>query len=268
MLIKCNSFYAYSLTNVLRLCYKLLKETKNKNMDILSSLAIIALAALIHASFQLSVSVLTLLSGHSIVAKHSQAKVLRLSSSFVFGVGVMTILLLSFLSLIFLNAFNGNTPDIAWAMVCGLLVGVSLAVWLFYYRRQSGTSLWVPRPMADYLNERTKATTRSAEAFGLGLSSVIGELVFIIAPLAVSALVLIQLPAVWQLVGIAVYAVISMLSLVAIWILIGGGHKLSAIQKWREDNKYFMQFAAGAGLLILGFFTYVTEVIGRSIGGL
>jgi hypothetical protein len=237
-------------------------------MDIVSSLAIIALAALIHTSFQLSVSVLTLLNGHSIVAKHSQAKVLRLTSSFVFGVGVMTILLLSFLSIVFLDAFNGNTPNIAWAMVCGLLLGVGLAVWLFYYRRQKGTSLWVPRPMAEYLNERTKATTHSSEAFSLGLSSVIGELVFIIAPLAVSALVLIQLPAVWQLVGIGVYAVISMLSLVVIWALIGGGHKLSDIQKWRENNKYFMQFAAGSGLLILGFFTYVTEVIGRSIGGI
>ncbi len=237
-------------------------------MDIVSSLAIIALAALIHTSFQLSVSVLTLLNGHSIVAKHSQAKVLRLTTSFVFGAFVMTILLLSFISIIFLDSFTSGTPNIAWAMICGLLVGVGLAVWLFYYRRQKGTSLWIPRPMANYLNERTKATTHSAEAFNLGLGSVIGELVFIIAPLTVSALVLIQLPAVWQLAGIGLYAVISMLSLVVVWVLIGGGHKLSAIQKWREDNKYFMQFAAGAGLLILGFFTYVTEVIGRSVGGL
>jgi hypothetical protein len=237
-------------------------------MDIVSSLAIIALAALIHTSFQLSVSVLTLLNGHSIVAKHSHTKVLSLTSSFVFGVGVMTVLLLSFLSIVFLDAFNGNTPNIVWAMACGLLLGVGLAVWLFYYRRQKGTSLWVPRPMAEYLNERTKATTHSSEAFSLGLSSVIGELVFIIAPLAVSALVLIQLPAVWQLVGIGLYAVISMLSLVVIWALIGGGHKLSAIQKWRENNKYFMQFAGGSGLLILAFFTYVTEVIGHSIGGI
>ena len=245
-----------------------LKETKNKNMDILSSLAIIALAALIHASFQLSVSVLTLLNGHSIIAKHSQAKVLRLTTSFVFGVAVMTVLLLSFISIIFLDSFRGGIPSIVWAMACGLLVGVSLAVWLFYYRRQKGTSLWIPRPIANYLNERTKATTRSAEAFSLGLTSVIGELIFIIAPLVISALVLIQLSPGWQLVGIGLYTIISMLSLVAVWALLGGGHKLSAIQKWREDNKYFMQFAAGAGLLILSFYTYVTEVIGHSIGGL
>lgn len=62
-------------------------------MDIASSLAIVTLAALIHASFQVSVSVLTLLSGHSIGAKHSQARVLRLTFGYVVGVAVMTLTL-------------------------------------------------------------------------------------------------------------------------------------------------------------------------------
>ena len=44
-------------------------------------------------------------------------------------------------------------------------------------------------------------------------------------------------------------------------MLIGGGHKLSRIQKWREDNKRFMQFAAGSALLVLGFYMYVNEVV-------
>ena len=237
-------------------------------MDIASSLAIIALAALIHASFQLSVSVLTLLSGHSIVAKHSQAKVMRLTTSFVIGVGIMTILLLSFVSIVLLDSLKGQTPEIIWSMACGLLFGVGVAVWLFYYRRGKGTTLWVPRPIANYLTERTRATKDSAEAFGLGMTSVIGELVFIIAPIIISALVLVQLPAIWQLVGIGLYGIVSMLSLIVVWVMIGSGHKLSGIQKWRENNKYFMQFAAGSGLLILGFYTYVNEVIGRMIGGL
>jgi len=236
-------------------------------MNIASSLAIVALAALIHASFQLSVSVLTLLGGHAIGAKQSQAKVLRLTTSYTFGAGVMTLLLLSFVSLVLLHVFGGNTPQIVWAIGCGLLLGVGVAVWLFYYRRTKGTSLWIPRPIASYLHERTKATTRSAEAFSLGMTSVIGELVFIIAPIAISALVLVQLPPLWQLAGIAIYSVISLLSLTIVWVLIGSGHKLSRIQEWRESNKYFMQFAAGSGLVILGFYVYVVEVLGSTVGG-
>lgn len=237
-------------------------------MDITSSLAIVALAALIHASFQLSVSVLTLLSGHAIGAKHTQAKVMRLTTAFVFGSGVMTILLLSFVSLVLLHIFGGNTPLIVWAISCGLLFGVGVAVWMFYYRREKGTSLWIPRSIAGYLNERIKATSRSAEAFGLGLTSVIGELIFIIAPIVISALVLIQLPPLCQLAGIAIYTVISLLSLTTVWVLIGSGHKLSRIQEWRESNKYFLQFSAGSGLVILGFYVYVSQVLGSAIGGL
>ncbi|MFZ2126089.1 MAG: hypothetical protein WAV04_01090 [Candidatus Microsaccharimonas sp.] len=230
-------------------------------MDIASSLAIVTLAALIHASFQLSVSVLTLLSGHAIGTNQSQKKVLRLSFSFVSGAGVMTLLVLSFFSLVILHVFGPNTPLIVWAIACGLLVGVGLAVWFFYYRRSKGTSLWVPRSFAKHLSDRSKETKHSAEAFSLGLTSVISELLFIAAPMVISALVLVQLPGMWQLVGIAIYAVVSLMTLFSIAVLIGSGHKLSSIQRWREANKHFLQFAAGGALAILGFFVYVCKIL-------
>jgi hypothetical protein len=235
-------------------------------MGIPISLAIIALAALIHASFQLSISVLTLLSAHTIGAKRSQARLLRLTTSFVFGAGLMTLLLLSFTSLVLLNIFGLKTPQIVWALACGLAVGVAVSIWLFYYRHEKGTMLWIPRGIAKYLTDRTEATKLSAEAFGLGLSSVIGEILFIIAPLVISALVLIQLPYSWQLVGIAIYTIISLFSLIIVWISICGGHSLSRIQKWRESNKYFLQFASGAGLIVLGFFVYINEIVACTVG--
>ena len=237
-------------------------------MDIASSLAIIAFAALIHASFQLSISVLTLLSSHAIGAKRSHAKLLRLTSSFVFGAGLMTVLLLSFTSLVLLDLLGTNAPQIVWAASCGLLIGVAVSVWLFYYRHEKGTTLWIPRGVANYLTERTKSTKLSAESFGLGLSSVIGEILFIIAPLFMASLVLIQLPSSWQLIGIVIYTVISMISLIIVWALIGSGHTLGQIQKWRESNKYFLQFTAGAGLVVLGCFVYVYEILGSTIGGI
>jgi hypothetical protein len=163
--------------------------------------------------------------------------------------------------------FYGNiTPQVVWAAVCGLLVAVAVCIWLFYYRHDKGTALWIPKSFAVYLNDRTKATKRSAEAFGLGLSSVFGELLFIIAPLLISALVLIQLPSAWQLAGIAIYTVISMFSLLIVWVLIGSGHSLGKIQKWRESNKYFLQFVSGAGLIVLVLFVYAVEIVGNTVG--
>ncbi|RWZ78283.1 MAG: hypothetical protein EOT05_00765 [Candidatus Microsaccharimonas sossegonensis] len=237
-------------------------------MDIASSLAIVTLAALIHASFQLSISVLTLLSGHAIGAKHSQARIMRLTFGFVSGAGVMTLLALSFISLIFLRVFGRDAPELIWAIACGLLIGVGLAVWIFYYRHEKGTSLWIPRSFARHLSDRSKATKSAAEAFSLGLTSVISEILFIGAPMIISALVLIQLPGYWQLVGIAIYTIISLFTLFSVWVLIGSGHKLSSIQKWREDNKGFLQFAAGGALAVLGFFVYVYEITSTASGAL
>ena len=237
-------------------------------MDIITSLAIIALAALIHASFQLSVSMLTLLSSHTIGAKKSHKKLLHLTSSYILGAIFMTLLLLSFTTLVFYNFFGSNPPQIIWAAICGLLLGVAASVWLFYYRREKGTMLWIPRSIAKYLTERTKAVTIGAEAFGLGLSSIIGELLFIIAPIALSALVVSQLPPLWQLVGLAVYIFISAIPLFIVWVSVGSGHSLSRIQKWRETNKYFLQFTAAVGLIVLGFFVYVNEILSVLIGKL
>lgn len=238
-------------------------------MDILTSLSIVAFAALIHASFQLSVSVLTLLGGHAIGAKKSHARVLRLTTSYTVGAAIMTLLVLAFTALIFLHVFGPATPLIVWALVSGLVLGIGIAVWLFYYKPGTqGTELWIPRALAKFLTERSKKTHQGAEAFSLGLTSVIAELVFIIPTIAIAALVLIDLPPVWQLAGIGIYTVISLLGLIIVWALIGSGRSLARIQKWRTENKRFLQFSAGSALIALGFFVYVNKILAAATGTL
>ena len=208
---------------------------------------------------------LTLLSGHAIGSKTAHTKLLRLTNAFTLGVALMTMLLLSFFALVIQYAFQAPIPAIAWVASCGLLLGLGLAVWIFYYRKEAGTSLWIPRNLARYLSDRTKATKQSGEAFSLGMTSVIGELIFIFTPIAVSALVLVELDTAMQLLGIFIYIFISLLPLLLVNGLIGSGHKLSQIQKWREANKRFLQFSAGAGLLILGFYLYIDKVVAISV---
>ncbi len=234
-------------------------------MDIISSLSILALAGLIQTSFQLSVSVLSLISGHALGSKHSHERVLVLSTSFVIGALTMTLLLLSSLSLILLNVFVYEIPPIAWSAVCGLMFSVGIAIWIFYYRREEGTSTWVPRPVATYLTDRTKSTKSGIEAFALGMISILGELIFIIAPLLLASMVIINMAPAWQLAGVATYTIFSILSLLIIWVAVGSGHKVSKIQKWREKNKYFLQFVAGGGLIVMCFFIYTYEVLSGTV---
>jgi len=65
-----------------------------------------------------------------------------------------------------MQIFQGVIPEYLWSIVCGILLGLAIAVWLFYYRREKGTSLWIPRDFAEYLTNRTKSTKTIAEAFG------------------------------------------------------------------------------------------------------
>ena len=231
------------------------------NIDILIPLALVALAAIIHASFQLSVSVLTLLSGHALGRKTAHMRLLRLAGGFIAGAGVMTLLLLSTSAYTLSILLPLHTPMVIWAIAAGAVIGLGVSVWMFYYRGHKGTSLWIPRGFADYLSGRAKSSKAASETFGLGLTSVMAELLFIFAPVLVASLILIRLSPELQLAGIVLYTAISLLPLLIVGSLIGGGHKLRVIQRWRETNKRFLQFAAGSGLFILGTYVYVEYVI-------
>lgn len=229
-------------------------------MDTFTAFAVIALAALIHASFQLSISVVTLLSGHSTGKRDNPRKTLRLVGAFLLG-AMTTTALLAFTALYLADTWAAWRDNVAvWTVICGILVGVGFAVWIFYYRH-SGTSLWIPRAFARFLDKRVRSTTLGAEAFSLGLTTVIAELPFIVAPLAAAAFTAHTLPPALQLYGALGYIVVASLSLCVVVILIGSGHNISHIQRWREHNKRFLQFAAGAGLIVLGGFLYASQVI-------
>jgi hypothetical protein len=101
----------------------------------------------------------------------------------------------------------------------------------------------------------------SAEAFSLGVTSVFTELLFIITPAVAAAFAIISLPTSLQLIGASVYVLIASLSIVLVVAFIGSGHNISRLQRWREANKRFLQFAGGSALIVLAFFLYINVVI-------
>ena len=231
-------------------------------MDYSTPFGIIALAALIHASFQLGVSMMTLLSGHSLSKQRSGRRTLGLIVCFFCGAVVMTLLIVSLLAYVITHVWAPDLPSQVWTVAASLLLGLGVVVWAVYYRpRNKGTELWLPRSMARFLQARTKATHDGAEAFSLGLVSVLAEFLFILPPSFAAALAITSLPSVWQLPGLALYALIASLGLGIVVVLVGSGRRISTIQRWRETHKGFLQFTAGGGLIVLGFFIYVTYAV-------
>lgn len=234
-------------------------------MNTLTAFSVIALAALIHASFQLGVSMITLLSGHSTGKKLAARRTLRLVGAFLLGTLVMTTLIISTLSYIADVLFRNHAPSIVWGVLAAAMLVVGLATWVYYYRRGPGTLLWVPRSLARFLSQRIHTTKLSAEAFSLGLTSVITEILFIITPATAAAFAIIALPTELQLVGAAVYVAVASLGMLFVTVFIGSGHNISHLQRWREANKRFLQFAGGCALIVLAFYLYANLVIDPAV---
>ena len=230
-------------------------------MDILTSFAIIGLGGLIHASFHLSISVLTLLSGHTLSRERSHLKLVKLAGALTFGAIAATILLFCTFAFSFETFSDFEISRMIWAVLIGLSIGSAISVWVFYYKRNSrknhGTEMWIPRGFAKFLNKRTQKTRHSAEAFSLGVSSVLSEILFIFTPISAATLASVTLTPSWQFVAVVFYTTIANLPLFVIFCLISGGHSLPRIQIWRENNKRFLQFSAGVGLLVLAFVIFM-----------
>lgn len=225
-------------------------------------LYIIAFAGLLHASFQLGVSLLTLLSGHSLGSGRSYRRLMQLNFAYLAGASLVTILLFAGLAYGTLLLARGELT-LLWYTLSVLNVSIGLTVIIFYYRRSQGTGLWIPRHMAEYLTDRTKKTKKGAEAFTLGAGSVLAEVPFLIGPIGIAVLYsLTSGGANLQLAHFVFYIIIGLFPLITIVSMVGAGHKISTIQKWREENKLFLQYCAGIGLVILGVFTFVDKVLG------
>lgn len=234
-------------------------------MITVSPIFIIAFAGLLHASFQLGVALLTLLSGHSLGSHRSFRNLMRLNFAYLLGACGVTVLLFSAFGYLALLG-TGQFVQIEWLVLSVLNITIGLSVMLFYYRRSKGTGLWIPNSMAKYLTKRVKETDNDAEAFTLGAGSVLAELPFIVGPLSVAVLYSLSLDtADMQALALLTYCLIALSPLFAIVALVGAGHKISHIQKWREDNKLFLQYCAGSGLIILGAFVFIDKFLGGSL---
>jgi cytochrome c biogenesis protein CcdA len=115
------------------------------------------------------------------------------------------------------------------------------------------------------LYARTKATRRTFEAFILGIGAIVAELIFIVAPLLIAGNLAAELSGWRQISAIGVYLVIAILPLLILFITNLGRRKISVFQKWREDNKKFLQVAAGALLIVLGFYLLAYKVLGVTV---
>lgn len=225
----------------------------------LPMLLILLGAVFVHACFQLSVSVLTLLSSHTIGRRLPHHRLLSLSFWYVLGV-ITAITGLLLVAIAFERTLAATDARVAAILTLSILPVVALLTVLFYYRRGKGTQLWLPRPAAEYITTRAKKTRSSVESFALGMTTVVVELPFAIAPLAIAAFTLHGFASQKWLGLSLLYAVVVALPLIFVGLYLAGGHKVSAVQRWREESKDFLKWASAAALVLLTLYLAVLQM--------
>lgn len=228
----------------------------------LTALLVMGAAGIIHAMMQLGVSVLTLLSGHSLGKKSAHARLLRLNFSYITGAALASALVLSGGALLANSIFFALRFDFLLIGTVILSLISALSILRFYYRKSPGTLLWIPRSLAEYLSDRAKKTKNSFEAGALGAMTVVMELPFTFPLFAIVSIFFLFLMPDHRLLAIIGYATLTVLPLLVITVMIGAGHRLSTIQRWREQNKHFLQYASSFGLISLALFIYFYFVKG------
>lgn len=226
------------------------------------AITMVAFIAVLHASFQLGTSVLTLMTGHSLVRNKATKRVIMLNIGYIFGAIATTMMLLTIATTALYLWLPFEHMRTLWIILVILALLVSSAVMTHYYKRGKGTRLWIPRPFATYLTDRSKKTKNVVEAAALGIVSVLAELPFTAVLIMMTALVLVSTFVIdHYTIIIVLYSIVASLPLIAVTTAIATGHRLSQIQRWREASKIFLQYAAGAGLFAAALYALVYFVL-------
>lgn len=228
-------------------------------LDLSPFLLIVAGAVFVHACFQLSVSVLTLLSSHTIGRRLPNSRLLNLNFWYILG-SILMITLLQLGTIALLRWGLTHNATATTVITLSLIPLIALLVVLLYYRRGRGTQLWLPRPAAQYITDRAKRTKSSVEAFTLGMATAVTELPFAIAPLAIVAFALQGFRVDrWFTMSLG-YSLAVCAPLIFVAFYLSSGHKISSIQRWRESSKDFLRWTSAATLLLLALYIAVLQI--------
>lgn len=229
-------------------------------MEMIVPFSEVFLAAVIHATLQLSLGSLLLLY-HASLGKHVKKKTRFLVDSYIAGLVTLVFLTLATMIFILDRYFEKALYVEELVIVIGMLVALAIAMWAFYYRRGKSTELWLPRSVARFISRRAKETNSNTEAFSLGLLTSLAEMPFTLVLIVVAANSILVLPPLYQILAVVLYAVTTIIPPTILRIMIRKGQTVVDIQRWRVKHKIFFRVLTGVGFLVLGFFLFTFEVL-------
>jgi len=117
---------------------------------------------------------------HTTAGKFSKNKTSDLATFFILGTETAIALILLSLYFIFstpIFSLSLNHQIFAY-IIAGILIALGLFFLFFYFKKGSGTRLFISRRLANTYIRRAKSANSRSDAFLLGMSSILPELIF------------------------------------------------------------------------------------------
>ena len=233
-------------------------------MSVLTGVGILLLSMLIVAFLQLKAGIFLLFLHHA-SGKFSKHKISDLCLFFGLGVETLVVIvfLLLYLLLLFINVIFPNlNMQILDLATSGLMIAIGIVFPVVYYRKGRGTRLFISRSLANSIIECTKKVKSRSDAFAMGLTSGVPELLFSLPVIFVSVLKIMEfnINATGRAFIIILFALISVLPLFIMRVMFVHDHNMATIERSREKNKTFFRIIISvfylliASLLIMGVY--------------
>lgn len=229
--------------------------------SLLINVVIVLFAACIHAMLQLGLGCVVLLYHHGKAQKNVPRRTHTIVSSFIAGVGTMSLVVLAALAFILANTFDLHKAREFYLAAAIAVALVAVLMWTVYYRRKNTTELWLPRSIAKFIGERAAATKNPSEGFLLGAFSTFGELLFLLPVMLVAAAALLNLPEGWELVALAGYVIVSVLPLIFVRCFTHKVATVGEIQTFRRKHQRFIKVMSGAMFMVFAIFIIVFKMM-------
>ncbi|MBR3332519.1 hypothetical protein IKG28_02755 [Candidatus Saccharibacteria bacterium] len=222
-------------------------------MSFFASLEIVFLAMLIHAFLQLVPSVFTIFY-HYASGKKSSRVADDFSIFYILGVEFFSVLMFILIYLLFFNIFIGEinlrSTVFPWIMA-GVLVALAILSFFAYFKKGRTTELFISRKIARQLTASAKNVKNRSDAFVLGLTTGVFELIFTLPLYILATTAIMEIDNFPRQIFGFLYIIAVVAPIMVYLVLFRRGYNLAEIERLRIKNKTFFRTIETIGYLVL-----------------
>lgn len=215
----------------------------------------LVLVAIFVMSLQLELSIATLMSGHSLGRQTSRRRLNQMLNQFTVGFILITWLMFASVCLVVTNIdiiLQWLIDGVLWIFLIIALLIQAIATVIVQARYSKLPHPWLLKDMRTFLTTRATKTKSPAEAFSLGVTSLLACFGVLTLPLIVAAIATMwYLPGFLLVIITVLFSLIVGAPLVVMQFFILNDTPISAIQRFTIKHRRFFQIIQVVSLLLI-----------------